>query len=232
MEVMEGWSGPGRQDTRIEPLPLSEDGLHIDLGKRGLYEWWYFDAHLDSGHTIVVFFHASNPNPGMQGKPGIEIVLLRPDGVRIQKFFPYNRSQFSAARDKPDVTIGENTLQVKKWDDELPIYEIDVKEKDLGCHLKYTAEVNGWKPGSGHSQFGDLGFFAWVIPFARLLSRGRSQRVTGPSRFQVSDITITIGWTSPFNPLSSTGCGGEYTQKTSPLLMPTSNAMTKWITML
>jgi hypothetical protein len=186
IEVMEGWSGPGKQDTQIEPLPLSEDGLHIDMGKRGMYEWWYFDAHLDSGYTIVVFFHASNPNPGMQGKPGIEIVLLRPDGVRIQKFFPYKRSQFSAARDKPEVTIGGNTLRVEKREHELPIYEIVVKEKDLGCHLKYTAEVNGWRPGSGHSQFGDMGFFAWIIPFARASVEGTIK--DGDKTIEVSGI--------------------------------------------
>jgi len=27
--------------------------------------------------------------------------------------------------------------------------------------------VNGWKPGSGISRFGDLGYFAWAVPFAK-----------------------------------------------------------------
>ena len=63
--VTEGWTGPGRRDACIEPLPLSEDGLHMDLGEKGVYEWWYFDAHLDNGYTLVVFFHASIPNPGL-----------------------------------------------------------------------------------------------------------------------------------------------------------------------
>jgi hypothetical protein len=93
--VREGWTGPGRQDARIEPLQPADDGLHMD--RKGMYEWWYFDAHFDNGYTIVVFFHASNPNPGLQGKIGIEIVLLGPDGKRVQKFFPYKKSQFNAA---------------------------------------------------------------------------------------------------------------------------------------
>lgn len=111
-EVIEGWIGHGRRDTLIEPLKPVDDGLHIDMGKRGLYEWWYFDAHLDSGHTLVVFFYAANPNPGMQAKPGVEIVLLNPDGKRIQKFFTYPRSDFSASPHLPEVTIGRNTLRV------------------------------------------------------------------------------------------------------------------------
>jgi hypothetical protein len=171
-KVIEGWTGPGRRDGQIKPLQISEDGLHIDTGKRGMYEWWYFDAHLDSGHTLVVFFHASNPNPGRTGKTGIEIILLRPDGKRIQKFIPYSKSDFTAARDKPEVTIGSNTLRVEQQDDEMPVYEIFVSEKELGCRLIYRAEVNGWKPGTGLSHFGDLGSFGWVVPFARAAVEG------------------------------------------------------------
>lgn len=182
--VTEGWTGPGRRDTLIEPLKPADDGLHMD--KRGMYEWWYFDAHLDNGYTLVVFFHASNPNPGLEGKTGMEIVLLRPDGVRVQKFIPYPRSKFAAARDKAKVTIGQNTLRVQPRDSGLPIYKIDVEEDGLGCHLTYRAEVNGWKPGTGLSQFGDLGFFGWVIPFARASVEGTI--TDGDKTFQVKGI--------------------------------------------
>ena len=171
-KVTEGWTGPGRRDAKIERLKLEDDGLHMDMGRKGMYEWWYFDAHLESGHTLVVFFHASNPNPGLEGKIGVEVVLLRPDGIRNQKFIAYDKSDFAAARDKPDVRIGGNTIKVDQRDGELPLYNIYVKEKDFGCQLKYTAEVNGWKPGTGLSHFGDLGYFGWVIPFARASVEG------------------------------------------------------------
>jgi hypothetical protein len=183
-KVSEGWIGPGRRDSIIEPLKLSEDGLHMD--RRGMYEWWYFDVHLDNGYTIVIFFHASNPNPGLEGKTGVEIVVLRPDGVRVQKFIPHKKSDFSAARDKPEVTIGQNALRVQQQEGELPIYEIDVREQGLGCHLTYRAEVNGWKPGTGLSHFGDLGFFGWVIPFARASVEGTI--TDGDKIFQVRGI--------------------------------------------
>ena len=181
--VREGWTGPGRRDARIAPLLPSDDGLHIDLDRRGMYEWWYFDAHLNNGYTIVVFFHASNPNPGLAGKTGIEIVLLRPDGRRVQNFYHHRKSEFTAARDRPDVTIGSNTLRVTTKDGELPVYEIQVNEKELGCHLIYKAGVNGWKPGSGLSHFGDLGFFGWVIPFVRASVEGTISE--GDETFQV-----------------------------------------------
>ena len=186
IQVIEGWTGPGRRDGHIEPLTLSEDGLHIDPSQKGLFEWWYFDAHLDNGHTLVVFFHASNPNPGLTGKTGIEIVLLRPDGKRIQKFYPHRKSEFTAARDRPDVKIGANTLKIVQNKAGLPVYEIEVHEKNLGCHLKYTALVNGWKPGTGLSHFGDMGYFGWVVPFARASVEGTI--TNGDETFPVSGI--------------------------------------------
>lgn len=182
--VKEGWTGPGRRDKVIEPLTPTDDGMHMD--RRGMYEWWYFDAHFDNAYTLVVFFHASNPNPGLEGKIGIEIVLLRPDGLRVQKFIPYPKSAFFAAEDKAEVTIGQNTLRVEHPKGDLPIYKIDIEEKGLGCHLAYQAEVKGWKPGTGLSQFGDLGFFAWVIPFARASVEGTI--TDGDKTFQVRGI--------------------------------------------
>jgi len=183
-EVIEGWTGPGRRDSVIEPPKPIDDALHMD--RRGIYEWWYFDAHLDSGHTLVVFFHASNPNPGLEGKTGMEMILLRPDGVRVQKFIPYPKSSFTAARDKPEVTIGQNTLRMQQREGELPVYEIKVKGSGLGCHLTYRAQVNGWKPGNGLSHFGSLGFFGWVIPFPRASVEGTI--TDGDYTFQVKGI--------------------------------------------
>lgn len=170
--VKEGWIGPGRRDGRIEPLQLADDGLHTDVSQRGLYEWWYFDTHLDGGHTVVIFFHASNPNPGLQGKTGIEFVLIDPKGRRTQKFFAHKKSAFSADHDRPRVEIGANTISVEQEEGQLPIYEVSVDEPGLRCQLRYTAEVNGWKPGTGYSHFGDLGHFAWVVPFPRATVTG------------------------------------------------------------
>jgi hypothetical protein len=184
-KVREGWTGPGRRDGVITPLRPEEDGMHVGLGTKGAYEWWYFDAHCGNGYTIVVFFYRANPNPGMAGKIGVEIVLVRPDGRRVRAFVPYGRADFSAAADAPDVRIGENFIRAKQGKGGLPVYEIYVKEKDLGCRLTYRAEVNGWKPGTGLSDFGTMGYFAWVIPFARasmegtITDCGREIAVTG-----------------------------------------------------
>jgi hypothetical protein len=46
----------------IVPVEIAEfeDGQRIGTEK-GHYEWWYFDAHLDNGATVVVVFY-TKPN--------------------------------------------------------------------------------------------------------------------------------------------------------------------------
>jgi hypothetical protein len=151
----------------ISKLTPEDDALHMDLGRKGMYEWWYFDARLEGGYTVVVFFHASNPNPGIAGRSGIELVVLRPNGERIQRFIEYDRSRFSASREKPEVRVGKNYLKVDYSRGDLPVYRVYVDEGDLEFDLTYRSEVRGWKPGDGYSHFGGLGYFAWVVPFPR-----------------------------------------------------------------
>jgi len=133
--VKEGWTGEGSRDTIIKALTPEDDGLHTTMGEKGMYEWWYFDAHLETGHTVVAFFHASNPNPGMSGRSGVELVLLRPDGRKTQKFIKYPKSDFIAASEKADVKVGKNYLRIHEQED-LPLYEIHLDEADLGSHLE------------------------------------------------------------------------------------------------
>lgn len=171
-KVKEGWAGPGRKDGVISKLTPSDDALHIDLTRRGMYEWWYFDARLEGDYTIVVFFHASNPNPGVAGKTGVELTVVRPSGEKTQRFIEYHRSRFSASRGEPDVRMGDNYLKVDYSRGDLPAYEIHVDEDDLRFDLTYTSEVQGWKPGDGYSHFGDMGYFAWVVPFPRAKVEG------------------------------------------------------------
>ena len=186
-KVKEGWSGPGRRDSVIAPLTPQDDALHIDMNNKKMYEWWYFDAHLESGHTIVAFFYASNANPGpTAGKAGVELVLLRPDGRKTQKFIRYPKSDFKASSEKADVRVGNNYLKVDHQKGDLPVYTIHLDEKELGFDLTYTAEVKGWKPGTGFSHFGEMGYFAWVIPFAKASVKGTIR--DGSRKFPVSGV--------------------------------------------
>jgi predicted secreted hydrolase len=167
-DVREGWTGPGRKDGEVLPLSMDDDALHIEVGKKNQFEWWYFDAHLEGGYTLVAFFYAAIPNPGLdQGKVAVELTLLRPDGRKTQKVVKYKKKDFYASTERPDVKIGENYMKTEFPEDGLPIYEIFLEDEDLMFHLKYKAQVKGWKPGTGYSHFADMGHFAWVVPFPK-----------------------------------------------------------------
>ncbi|MFX0099595.1 MAG: hypothetical protein ACFFCS_08440 [Candidatus Hodarchaeota archaeon] len=170
--VKEGWTGPGRRDGKILPITPADDALHIEVGKRNNYEWWYFDARFNE-YSLVLFFYAAYPNPGPNaGKIGVELVLLRPDGRKTQVFVPYKKQDFAASRENADVKIGDNWLKVDHSKDELPVYTIHAAEGDLVFDLTYNAQVKGWMPGTGKSEFGNMGYFAWVVPFARASVEG------------------------------------------------------------
>lgn len=163
-KIKEGWSGPGRRDAVITHFRPKDGALHIDLKKKGFFEWWYFDARLEGGYTAVGFFRAAHERTG---KTAVEIVIYKPNGERLQKFVNYKRSDMSVSREKADVQIGYNYLKVDYSNVDLPIYEVFLDEDGLGFHLKFTAKVHGWMPGNGSTQFGNKGYFAWCVPFPR-----------------------------------------------------------------
>src|SRR5689334_2239140 len=55
------------QKLGIDPIKVAqfEDGQRIGTEK-GRYEWWYFDAHLDDGASVVVVFY-TKPNVSPNG---------------------------------------------------------------------------------------------------------------------------------------------------------------------
>ena len=79
-KIKEAWLGPGRKDVEIKPIKPKDDALHIDMKKKGTREWWYFDARLENGYTVVGFFRAKHERTG---KTGVEITIYKPNGKKI-----------------------------------------------------------------------------------------------------------------------------------------------------
>ncbi|MHA1255882.1 MAG: lipocalin-like domain-containing protein [Promethearchaeota archaeon] len=169
-KIIEGWTGPGRKDGVITPFKPEYDALHIDVNKKGYFEWWYFDSRLEGGYTAVGFFRAAHERTG---KTSVEIMIYTPDGERLQENVNYKRSDMKVSREIPDVQIGHNYLKVDYTNKDLPVYEIFLDEGNLGLHLKFTAQVHGWMPGMGTTQFGDKGDFGWCVPFPRASIEGK-----------------------------------------------------------
>ncbi|MDP9300027.1 MAG: hydroxyneurosporene dehydrogenase, partial [Actinomycetota bacterium] len=94
----------------IEPraIKLWEDGMRTD-GSPGTYEWWYFDAHLDDGATLVVVFLTKEMiDLEKPLTPSIRIDLTLPDGTSVRKLTGLAAETFSASTETCDVRIGDN----------------------------------------------------------------------------------------------------------------------------
>src|SRR6202795_4070300 len=88
----------------ISPVEIAEfeDGQRIGT-ERGRYEWWYFDAHLDNGATIVVVFYTKpNVSPNRPRAPQITINITLPDGRTFEKFLDTRPELFNASKSTCD----------------------------------------------------------------------------------------------------------------------------------
>jgi len=159
-----------------------EDGLRTDT-KPGSYEWWYFDAHLDDGSSLVIGFYTKNPmEPGHRLEPFVTAALDRPGGraVTIEQHFP--AGQFTASKDRCDVRIAANAFR-----GDLRDYEIHVEHDDVTIDARLSSEVPPWRPATGHMYFGerDEHFFAWLpsVPqgtvAVTVTAGGRTERLSG-----------------------------------------------------
>ena len=150
------------QKLGIDPVEVAqfEDGQRIGTEK-GRYEWWYFDAHLDDGATVVVVFWTKpNVSPTRPLAPRITIYLTLPDGRRFEKVYDTTADQFTASKEGCDVRIGTN-----RFVGDLRRYRITADIEEISVEIELTGEVRAWRPKSGHLYFGSEGreaLFAWL----------------------------------------------------------------------
>jgi hypothetical protein len=151
-------------DIAPQPIARREDGMRT-TGGQSTYEWWYFDAHLEDGSSLVVVFYTKPFIEGV-GKglaPYVSVELDRPDGSHHQWEVKADPTAFHAANDKCDVAIGANTFRNIEWDRPLK-YQIHVDESPLLLDIELVGQVPAWRPGTGYIYFGaqDEHFFAWL----------------------------------------------------------------------
>src|SRR5882724_2053956 len=94
----------------IAPIEIAEfeDGQRISSDS-GCYEWWYFDAHLDDGATVVVVFYTKpNVSPNGPLAPRVTINITLPDGRNFDKLLDTAPEMFNASKSTCDVWIGTN----------------------------------------------------------------------------------------------------------------------------
>jgi hypothetical protein len=172
------------RDLGLDPDSVAawEDGLRTDTAA-GSYEWWYFDAHLDDGSSLVIVFYTKNPlTPDRPLEPFVAVHLDRPDAETLSFESHRPASEFSASTDGCDVRIGDNSFRGN-----LKIYQIHVAHQDLIIDVALTGGVPPWRPATGHLLFGERGKhqFAWLpsVPQGTmaltLTANGQREELTG-----------------------------------------------------
>jgi hypothetical protein len=126
-----------------------EDGARTD-NRRGTYEWWYFDSHLDDGSSlVVVFMNKDLASPNDPLTPTIRIDLDLADGRSYQKLVNYPRESWEASTSGADVRIGEN-----RFGGDLHTYRIQATVEEITVDITLVGQVPAWRPQTGYLLYG------------------------------------------------------------------------------
>ncbi len=140
-------------------VELWEDGSRVD-GKRGEYEWWYFDSHYPDGTVLVIFFYSKMPI-SVNGpiKPISTIELTLPDGTKFSEEVYAAIKESHYAKDRCDVKIGECRCR-----GDLKHYDVVFKGKTMSATLTLDGTILAWRSQTGSIFFGDNEehYFAWL----------------------------------------------------------------------
>jgi len=173
--IAEAWNGPGNQDSELTVVTPADNGLHPSDSKRA-FEHWYFDARLDTGHTVVAFLTKRRPEQGAGCDPSVELIIYSPDGNKRQVNASYPKSEAHFGVDDVDVRVGPNRAWVDR-SGPLPVHHAYLAEEDVTFDLAFHNELPSWMPGRGETSYGPVDHFGWVVAAPRA-------RVSG---------TVTIG---------------------------------------
>jgi hypothetical protein len=168
----------GIERGRVAPF---EDGMRT-TGEPGEYEWWYFDAHLDDGAKVVVNF-ATRPMIGEGTDPNVRIDVTLPDGRSLEQMASFDPAACTAAKDRCDVRIGDNTFA-----GDLHTYRIKAAIENISVDITLVGQVPPWRPETGHMYYGEgdqRKLFAWLpsVPQGAVTASytvdGRERHATG-----------------------------------------------------
>ena len=146
------------QKLGIHPTQISqkEDALHTN-GKFGEYEWWYFDAKLEDGSSLVIVFYSQPVTASNFSYAPSMTFSLTKDGQHFfdSKGFAYKDCSFS--RETCNIKLGESTFE-----GDLKDYKIHYQTERVVADVTLCSSTPSWRPQSGHFLFDEKDYFAWL----------------------------------------------------------------------
>ncbi|MCU1337435.1 MAG: hypothetical protein JWO19_3016 [Bryobacterales bacterium] len=116
-----------RSETPFPRLELWEDGRRIpDLYKPDNFEWWYFDAQLTDGRTLVLVFYIDQDAGERRFVYRVQATVASPNGQRVAAGY-VTHQDVSISRERPEIHIGKSFLR-----GDLDTYRMVMDASDLG----------------------------------------------------------------------------------------------------
>lgn len=150
------------------------DGLHISDFNIGDFEWWYFDVldnDLDCYLKIVI--HIGTDPLKTKIYPQLALSINTPE-ISESYTRNYKLKDIEIDTQKCDISIS-NEISVLLNDYSPLSYYIKIKTTAFYCDLKFTSELEGWKPLGDevkHQIGKKKGVFAWTIPMPKARVEG------------------------------------------------------------
>lgn len=159
---------------------LWEDGVRTQ-GHKGEFEWWYFDAKLEGGASLVVVFFTTPFVSTREGyEPRVTFDLTYPDGTKLHDAQEVAPGRASFRKDRCHAQIGDSVFE-----GDLHAYTIRFCGEAVQAEIRLTGNVPAWRPASGQIFFGETDYFAWMpaVPEghveARVTAAGKTETFTG-----------------------------------------------------
>ncbi len=149
-------------EWKVIQLNPTEDGAHQLPGKK-FFEWWYFDAHFNNDHHLVIALH-----------PRIFSVSSRPAVLTVHLYGPDKWKTIEVASFRPsevESTVGQCNVRLggsRAWN-EGGHFKVYVEQGSIRADLEYQREIEGVRTGTGvlFTDFMGERSFHWIIPIPR-----------------------------------------------------------------
>lgn len=165
----------------IDPSTIlrREDGLRTG-GKFGEYEWWYFDAKLEGGYSLVIIFYSQPVTAATFGYAPCVSFSLTGGGYELLEEVSAPMKDCHFSRDRCDIRIGKNTFK-----GDLKNYTIHFENEKINCDVSLKGLAESYRHKTGQIFFEEKKYFAWLpsVPegkvTAELTVEGKKLSLTG-----------------------------------------------------
>jgi len=148
--------------TSIEDITLRDDAFH-GRGALPFIEWWYFDAKLNNGYSLVLGVQVLNIFA--RGIVTTRLTLYQQGDVIMKSYEKYFLRDFSASADIPSVFVEGDQIILGTYNssNDRFVYNVTLKTPEGAISLQFVGLTKGWKR---QQQTGD--WWAVVLPRANV----------------------------------------------------------------